>query len=91
MRPERPRCLRPPLILAIAVALLAGCGALPIGWGPFEPGLAPKEVAGKREPNELVAADRTRCSVDRERFASVEIGERVWCLWLSDEGFPGRR
>ena len=42
-------------------------------------------VAAKREPNHLVATDGSTCATTESRFARVERGDRVWCLWR-DEG-----
>lgn len=79
----------------IAVAALLGataCVSLPlpgrdagdsgetVGW---------KLVVEKREPNLLVAVDRTYCEVTRERFEETEEGERVFCHWRNRDS-PGR-
>jgi hypothetical protein len=44
-------------------------------------GLAWKEVQTKREPVYLIALDGTECTVSKERFAKVEVGENALCLW----------
>ncbi|MFL5383864.1 MAG: hypothetical protein ACJ8GN_15190 [Longimicrobiaceae bacterium] len=62
---------------------------LPHGRDPVSenqrPALARKMVAAKREPNHLVATDGSTCATTGSRFARVERGDRVWCLWR-DEG-----
>jgi hypothetical protein len=40
-----------------------------------------KRVAGMEAPSTLIATDGTRCVVTAERFASIQSGERVWCMW----------
>jgi hypothetical protein len=38
-------------------------------------------VLEKRDPNLLVAADRTHCEVAPDRFGQVREGDRVFCHW----------
>lgn len=40
-----------------------------------------KKVNGKQEPNTLIAADRTSCTVSADKFREVSIGESVFCSW----------
>ncbi len=49
--------------------------------GNDSPTLQHKKVAQKEEPNILIAADQTRCEVDRTKFESVKQGDAVWCVW----------
>lgn len=78
--------LRRGLVLA-AVLGLGACIALPMGGGRDATGsegkVGWKTVAEKREPNIVVAVDRSYCEVTRERFEETEEGERVLCHWRS--------
>jgi len=75
----------------ILLLALSACVSIPLPHGrePVSenqrPALARKMVAQKHEPNQLVATDGSRCSTTETRFARVERGDRVWCLWR-DEG-----
>jgi hypothetical protein len=40
-----------------------------------------KVVVEKREPNLLLAADRSECQVSGDRFERIREGERVFCHW----------
>jgi hypothetical protein len=69
-----------------AAALLGGCavGAAQLGTRDrAEPSrrLARYTVVAKEAPNTLVADNQLRCQVDGERFAEVDVGDRVWCMW----------
>jgi hypothetical protein len=79
-----------PLLLLLA----AGCVSIPLprGGEPVSesqrPALARKLVAAKREPNHLVATDGSTCATSDSRFARVERGDRVWCLWRDERDRP---
>jgi len=40
-----------------------------------------KKVSAKEEPNILVAADRSRCSVSEQKYRETSLGESVFCAW----------
>lgn len=40
-----------------------------------------KYVAAKRDPLTLIAGDQTQCVVTRERFGTINVGDRVYCDW----------
>lgn len=50
--------------------------------------LARKMVAGKREPHHLVATDGSTCVTSDSRFARVQRGDHVWCLWRDERDRP---
>lgn len=69
---------------ATALLLLSSCISLPIPdrMTPTRgETLAWKVVAEKRDPDLLVASDRTHCVVGRDRFDEVQEGDRVFCQW----------
>jgi len=74
--------------------VFAGCVNIPLPHraGEPAPSLERKQVAGKREPNELVAIDGTSCATTDTRFARAQRGDRVWCVWRDVRGnaFTGR-
>jgi hypothetical protein len=43
--------------------------------------VASKKVSGKEDPNVLIAADRTRCTVSADKYREVALGESVLCAW----------
>jgi len=45
-------------------------------------------VAGKREPHHLVATDGSSCVTTDSRFARVQRGDHVWCLWRDERDRP---
>ena len=63
--------------------LLAACVGIPLPGG--EPGprqaLSRREIAGKREPAELVATDGSTCHVSLSRYEKSRVGSRAWCVW----------
>jgi hypothetical protein len=68
----------------LGLLLVTSCLSLPIpGRGPGSSGetLTWKVIVEKREPNILIALDRTYCEVAPDRFDKVEEGERVFCHW----------
>ena len=73
---------------------LAACVSIPLPHGrePVSenqrPALALKMVAEKREPNQLVATDGSRCSTTESRFVRIERGDRVWCMWRDERNRP---
>lgn len=72
--------------ILLSSLLVAGC-TLP--WarnGDSAAEFARKPVMDKVEPNYLIAVDQTQCVVDRERFAKVRVGDRVWCMWRRSRG-----
>jgi hypothetical protein len=80
----------PPLLLVLPFCvLLTGCVMLqPLK--KREPdtaltrntaGIGFKQVTDKREPAYLVAMDGTECTVSREAFRKVRVGESVFCVW----------
>ena len=75
------------LVAALAgAATLGGCafGAAQLGSRDgveSRKRLARYTVAAKEAPNTLVADNQLRCQVDGERFAEVDVGDRVWCMW----------
>lgn len=72
------------LLVPLAATVLAGCATLvPLRRpNPMQgAGVGMKEVVEKREPNYLIAVDRTECVVSRSRFNKVERGSRVLCRW----------
>jgi len=73
-----------PLLLLV----FAGCVNVPLPHrsGEPAPSLERKQVAGKREPNELVATDGSSCMTTDTRFARAERGDRVWCVWRDTRG-----
>jgi hypothetical protein len=68
-------------VCCAAVLLLWSCASIPIPGGEGRESLAWKVVIEKREPNLLIAADRTECEVSRDRFEKAEMGERTFCHW----------
>jgi uncharacterized protein YceK len=71
------------LAMLSSTSLLSGCASVPLPKiGDREPPvLERKMVRDKQEPQELIAADGTRCVVSSDRFARVHAGDRVWCVW----------
>jgi hypothetical protein len=72
------------LALACFPLILEGCIAIPIpqrlggGSARF---LERKIVADLREPNILIASDRTTCEVSMDRYERTRRGDRVTCDW----------
>jgi len=54
---------------------------MPPGVTTQQSGLASKKVSGKEEPNVLLAADRTRCTVSADKYRETAVGESVLCAW----------
>ena len=54
---------------------------MPPGMTTPQSGVASKKVSGKEEPNVLLAADRTRCTVSEDKYRETAIGESVLCAW----------
>jgi hypothetical protein len=81
-------------VAPLLLLALAGCVTIPLPHGrdpvsdAQRPALARKMVAGKREPNHLVATDGSSCATTDSRFARVQRGDRVWCLWRDEAGRP---
>ena len=46
-----------------------------------KPGLLRKRVAGKQDPNLLLAEDGTSCAVTANRYRDVAVGDHVVCVW----------
>jgi hypothetical protein len=67
-----------------SVLVQVSCVSLPLpnrlSGGPDQ-AVGWKLVVDKREPNFLLASDRTECEVTRERFDGVKEGESVFCQW----------
>lgn len=63
----------------------AGPRELPPGMVAERVQWASKKVYEKIEPNVLVAADRTRCTVSVETYRETTIGESVRCAWGGDK------
>ena len=70
---------------------LAGCVNIPLPHprGEPRPELTRKLVAGKREPNLLVASDGTTCTTTETRFGRAQRGDRVWCMWRDSRSASG--
>ncbi len=69
---------------------LGGCIAIPLParlGGGSAVLLERKIVAELREPNLLVASDRTVCEVSMERYERTRRGDRVMCDWRRDVRF----
>jgi hypothetical protein len=72
------------LLLLISALVVSGCATMsPLRTqSPVRSsGVGMKQVAEKREPNYLIAIDRTECTVSRQSFDKVKVGSRVLCLW----------
>jgi hypothetical protein len=72
------------LALLMGLLLLTSCISLPVpGRGVQESRetLSSKVVVEKREPNLLLAMDRTECVVPQARFERTRVGDRVFCHW----------
>jgi hypothetical protein len=54
---------------------------LPQGMAAPRGDWASRKVNGKEEPNRLIAADRSSCTVSADKFREVSIGESVFCAW----------
>lgn len=54
---------------------------LPTGLRAPRSEAASKKVSAKEEPNILVAADRSRCSVSEQKYRETSLGESVFCAW----------
>jgi len=48
-------------------------------------GFGLKTVAGKEEPNRLIARDGTVCTVSKRKFQSVVLGKTTWCGWMDQK------
>ncbi|CAN5180235.1 hypothetical protein BH24GEM2_BH24GEM2_07710 [soil metagenome] len=68
--------------LALLVSV-AACASIPLPdvAGRETPALERKTVVAKQEPQELIAADGTRCTSGAGKFERVRPGDRVWCVW----------
>jgi hypothetical protein len=43
-----------------------------------------KRVEAKEDPSILIARDKTRCSVNEERYRKIKVGDNVMCAWRTD-------
>jgi hypothetical protein len=43
-------------------------------------------VASKENPTSLIADDGSRCLVTSGKYASTDLGDRVWCMWNAVNG-----
>ena len=52
--------------------------------------MAKRRVASKEPPATLLASDGLRCTVSRDRYEKVRVGDDVLCLWTdrSDDPTP---
>lgn len=57
--------------------------AVPTGVTASRSDVASKKVSGKEDPNVLIAADRSRCTVSADKYREVAIGESVLCAWAN--------
>lgn len=80
-RPKTSRRIPPRLVSLVGLVLLMGCFAIPLRHDPRAPALGSKVVVEKKEPNILVAADRTWCETSKKKFESARVGEAAWCVW----------
>jgi len=72
------------VVCCTALLLATSCVSLPVpGQDPARSreSLSWKVVLEKRDPNILLAGDRTQCEVSADRYASVSEGDRVFCHW----------
>jgi|GEM_PF-4497752 len=73
-----------PLLCCTVLLLATSCLSIPVPGR--DPGMAQetlswKVVLEKRDPNILLAGDRTQCEVSADRYASLREGDRVFCHW----------
>ena len=47
-----------------------------------------KRVNGKEDPTTLIALDRTRCTVNGDRFKAIKVGDDVTCGWDASDRAP---
>lgn len=72
------------ILRCTALFLATSCVSLPVpgrDTGRSQETLSWKVVLEKRDPNILLAGDRTECEVTANRFDSVREGDRVFCHW----------
>ena len=74
----------PRVLLIVPLLALTACASLGTGNA-----FGHKAVVEKQEPTDLIAADRTVCTVSDERFRETEVGDDVWCLWKGETGEGG--
>lgn len=55
---------------------------MPVGTTAPRSELGSKKVNGKEDPNLLLAADRSRCTVSAAKYRETAIGESVLCAWI---------
>ena len=78
----------------LLLLLFAGCTSIPLPHGrdPVSDSQAPtlslKMVAGKRDPNQLLATDGSACTTTEERYERTQPGDRAWCAWREEGNRP---
>jgi hypothetical protein len=75
--------------LLAAVLVFGGCASYRSPADGRTPSLGWKVVMEKAPPAYLIAVDRMECTVSRDRFEKVSVGDRVLCAWR-ESGFVAR-
>ena len=73
------------LVVPLVPLVVASCVPLPGARV-----LARKQVVAKTGESTLIAADGSRCEVSGSHFASIKVGQDVWCVWKDKDRDAGR-